>query len=74
MILTYNVHELIPTYFLVNKWIKANKLTLNTMKTELMLIASKRKFNQFPANLQILINGSLKQKKVLGVITDDKLK
>jgi hypothetical protein len=42
----------------VSKWLEANKLTLNTKKTEFMLIASKRKLNQIPENLQILINDS----------------
>ena len=42
-----------------------------------MLIASKRKLNQIPNNLQILVNNSLiqqvKQKEVLGVIIDQEL-
>ena len=42
-----------------------------------MLIASKRKLNQIPNNLQILVNNSLiqqvKQKEVLSVITDQEL-
>jgi hypothetical protein len=42
-----------------------------------MLIASKRKLNQIPNNLQILVNNSLiqqvKQKEVLGVIIDQDL-
>ncbi len=54
----------------------ANKLTLNIGKTKFMLIA-KRKLNQIPNNLQILVNNSLiqqvKQKEVLGVIIDQEV-
>ena len=61
----------------VNRWLRANKLTLNNEKTKFMLIASKRKLNQIPNNLQILVNNSLiqqvKQKEVLGVIIDQEL-
>ena len=62
----------------VNRWLKANKLTLNNKKTKFMLIASKRKLNQISNNLQILVNNSfiqqVKQKEVLGVIIDQELK
>ena len=64
--------------FHVSKWLEANKLTLNTKKTEFMLIASKRKLNHSSADLQILINGStikqVKHKKTLGIIIDNELK
>jgi hypothetical protein len=61
----------------VNRWLRAKKLTLNNEKNKIMLIASKRKLNQIPNNLQILINNSLiqqvKQNEVLGVIIDPEL-
>jgi hypothetical protein len=61
----------------VNRWLRENKLTLNNEKNKFMLIASKRKLNQIPNNLQILVNNSLiqqvKQKEVLGVIIDKDL-
>jgi hypothetical protein len=62
----------------LSEWLEANKLTLNTEKNKSMLIASKRKLNQIPENLQILINDILieqvKQKEVLRIIIDEELK
>ncbi len=70
-------HKLNSDLCNVNRWLRANKLTLNNRKTKFMLIASKRKLNQIPNNLQILVNNSLiqqvKQKEVLGVIIDQEL-
>ena len=39
----------------VNIWLEANKLTLNTEKTEFMLIASKGKLKHFSGNINITI-------------------
>ena len=71
-------HKLNADLSHVNDWLKANKLTLNTSKTEFMLIASKGKLSQFRTNFCIHINGStvkqVKQKKILGIIIDNELK
>ncbi|CAB3994308.1 Hypothetical predicted protein [Paramuricea clavata] len=62
----------------VNIWLETNKLTLNTEKTEFMLIASKRKLKQYSGNPNITIGShDIKQvinKKVLGIILDEELK
>ena len=62
----------------VNIWPETNKLTLNTEKTEFMLIASKRKLKQYSGNPNITIGShNVKQfinKKVLGIILDEELK
>ena len=71
-------HKLNADLSHVNDWLKANKLTLNTSKTEFMLIASKGKLSQFRTNFCIHINGStikqVKQKKILGIIIDNELR
>ena len=62
----------------VSNWLKANKLTLNTKKTEFMLIASKRNLDQSPTDLRIHLDDSIikqvKQKTTLGVTIDNELK
>ncbi len=62
----------------VNIWLETNKLTLNTEKTEFMLIASKRKLKQYSGSPNITIGShNIKQvinKKVLGIILDEELK
>ena len=40
----------------VCEWLSANKLTLSMTKTELMLIASRRKLSQFPESPYLSIN------------------
>ena len=41
----------------VNKWLVANKLTLNKSKTEFMLIGSRQKLNAFSRSPSITIDG-----------------
>ena len=71
-------HKLNADLSNVNDWLEANRLTLNTGKTEFMLIASKRKLNQFRTDIRIHINGSIikqvKQKKTLGITIDNELR
>ena len=71
-------HKLNADLSNVNDWLEANRLTLNTGKTEFMLITSKRKLNQFRTDIRIHINGSIIkhviQKKNLGVTIDNELK
>ena len=62
----------------VNDWLQPDKLTLNTGKTEFMLMASKEKLDEFRANLRIDISGStIKQvelMKILAITIDNELK
>ena len=58
-------------------WLRANKLSLNTLKTEFMLIGTSRNTSKIGDLLAIRINGDLirrvYQSKYLGLIIDDKL-
>ena len=60
----------------INRWLIANKLTLNMTKTELMLIGSRQKLNGLSA-LPLEINGTQLDKvnftKSLGVLIDKNL-
>ncbi len=71
-------HKLNADLSNVNDWLEANRLTLNTGKTEFMLITSKSKLNQFRTDIRIHINGSITkhviQKKTLGVTIDNELR
>ncbi|CAB3997753.1 Hypothetical predicted protein [Paramuricea clavata] len=71
-------HKLNADLSSVNDWLEANRLTLNTDKKEFMLIASKRKLNQFRTDIRIHINGSIikqvKQKNPLGITIDNELR
>ena len=75
--------ELIPTFGKTCEWLKSNKLALNSLKTEFMIIGTSHRLNKLDSLPEstpylILINGSyirrVKQVKYLGLIVDDKLK
>ena len=75
--------ELIPAFGKICEWLKSNKLALNSLKTEFLIIGTSHglsKLDSLPENTPylILINGSyirkVKQVKFLGLIVDDKLK
>ena len=61
----------------VNKWLIANKLTLNQSKTEFMLIGSRQKLNTLQSAPSLAIDGhpvsQVSQTKSLGVKIDDNL-
>ena len=61
----------------VNAWLHANKLTLNIIKTEYMLIKSKQKRNHLPFNPSPSTNGAPIKKvpvaKLLRVFVDENL-
>ena len=61
----------------IHAWLTANKLTLNTTKTEFMIIGSKHNLTKVQSDPTITIgNNNIKrvyQTKSLGVIIDDKL-
>ena len=74
--------ELLPAFAKVCKWLKINKLTLNTLKTEFMLIGTSQHLNQLDQNPEsipyaIVIYQKevrrVKCIKYLGMIVDDKL-
>ena len=62
----------------VHTWLTANKLTLNKVKTEFMIIGSRFRLASVINNPKIVIGGQnikqVKHKKTLGVILDDQLK
>ena len=62
----------------VHKWLLANKLTLNTEKTEFMIVGSRQKINDMPNFPHVVIGDQIinqvSSKKVLGVIINDQLK
>ena len=77
--------ELMPAFAIVCKWLKVNKLSLNTVKTEFMLIATSQRLNQLDQNPEstpyaIVIDQKevrrvklVKFVKYLGMIVNDKL-
>ncbi len=62
----------------IRKWLISNKLTLNTKKTEYMLIGSKHRLDAISESPKILYGEyqlkRVKEKTVLGLIIDDQLK
>ena len=65
-------------YEMLTFGLDANKLTLNILKAEFMLIASKRKLKQFTKISNIIIGRyaieKVTKEKVLGVFLDEELK
>ena len=61
----------------INRWLIANKLTLNMTKTELMLIGSRQKLNSLSVLPDLEINGTqlnrVKFTKSLGVLIEANL-
>ena len=61
----------------INHWLIVDKLTLNTSKTEYMLIGSKQKMNTQHTWPSLEINGSpinrVNSAKSLGVLIDENL-
>ena len=81
--LTILTDELIPTFGKICEWLKSNKLALNSLKIEFMIIGTSHKLNKLDslpesAPYLISIDGShirrVQQVKYLGLIVDDKLK
>ena len=69
--------ELIPEFLKVYNWFKANKLSLNILKTEFMIKGSPRKFENLSKILAIRVESKLikrvKMTKCLGNIIDQHL-
>ena len=62
----------------LNKWLISNKLTLNTAKTEFMLIGSRQKLSNFSSQPELLIDNVPIEKvtfvKSLGIFIDENLR
>ena len=69
--------KVIPNFFSVIDWLKANKLSLNTVKTEFMLQGSAPSILRFGTLLAIRVGDSLIRRtrctKYLGIIMDETL-
>ena len=74
--------EMIPAFSNVCKWLRNNKLSLNTVKTEFMIIGTLSRLNQLDsspesASYAIALNGQevkrVKLVKYLGLMLDGKL-
>ena len=69
--------KVIPDFFSVIDWLKANKLSLNAVKTEFMLLGSAPSFLSFETLLAIRVGDSLIRRanctKYLGIIVDETL-
>ena len=73
---------LISAFSKVCKWLEMNKLSLNTVKTEFMIVGTSQHLNQLDQSPEstpyiIMIDGEeirrVKSVKYLGMIADDKL-
>ena len=64
--------ELYPDFVKICEWLKANKLSLNFLKTEFMVIGNPRKYGELKGLLALRVGDSLigrvKQTKSLGVM------
>ena len=74
--------EMIPTFSKVCKWLRNNKLSLSTVKTELMVIGTLQRLNQLDSSPEsipcaIVVDSQevrrVKIVKYLGMMVDDKL-
>ena len=74
--------ELVPAFAKVCGWLKSNKFSLNTVKTEFMIIGRPHRLNRLDENPEstpyiIIVDGGevkrTKCVKYLGMIVDDKL-
>ena len=74
--------ELLPAFTNICKWLKANKLSLNTVKTEFMIIGTSQRVGHLDIALEItlyalFVNDAsikhVKQLKNLGLISDENL-
>ena len=61
----------------LNDWLKANRLSLNTVKSEYIIIGSAQRINKLKADPNLLIENvklkRVKSKKILGVVIDQSL-
>ena len=61
----------------ITEWLRQNKLSLNTAKTEYMVVGHKRQANHIPGPLEVNVNGEpikrAQQVKYLGIMIDENL-
>ena len=69
--------KVIPNMLQISDWLKANKLSLNVIKTEFMLLGSSQRILTFGSLIAIRVDNNLIQRtsfvKYLGVIIDETL-
>ena len=69
--------KVIPNMLQISDWLKANKLSLNVIKTEFMLLGSSQRILKFGSLIAIRVDNNLIQctsfVKYLGVIIDETL-
>ena len=62
----------------IHEWLLANKLTLNTSKTEYMIVGSRQRLGKIDDEAEIKLGDNkikkVSETKTLGVIVDDQLK
>jgi hypothetical protein len=62
----------------IHQWLLANKLTLNTSKTEYMIVGSRQRVSKIDDEAEIKLGDNkikkVSETKTLGVIVDDQLK
>ena len=61
----------------ITEWLRQNKLSLNTAKTEYMVVGHKRQPNHIPRPLEVNVNGEPIKRaelvKYLGIMVDENL-
>ena len=69
--------KVLPDLIKITDWLRANKLSLNALKTEFMLIGTTQALSKIGNLLAVRVNGQLIRRvyksKYLGLIVDDKL-
>ena len=69
--------KVLPDLIQITDWLRANKLSLNALKTEFMLIGTTQALSKIGNLLAVRVNGQLIRRvyksKYLGLIVDDKL-
>ena len=69
--------KVIPNMLQISDWLKANKLSLNVIKTEFMLLGSSQRILRFGSLIAIRVDNNLIRRtsfvKYLGVIIDETL-
>ena len=69
--------KVIPNMLQISDWLKANKLSLNAIKTEFMLLGSSQRILKFGSLIAIRVDNNLIRRtsfvKYLGVIIDETL-
>ena len=65
--------KMIPDLIKICDWLKANKLSLNVLKTELMLLGTTRNIRKLAIRIDSNLIRGVYKSRYLGLIVDDKL-